>query len=443
MEFAFVFFKNPTNTRLAKKGQIYMYPFLDKVYDFDSLQGFPFNSIPNLNEKVVWFTNLTEEQINKLNNDIKKIYKVQIDFKNLDFFGITYKDLEQDLSLNFLELDWKEKNLRICAIFFNILKFFQLNYPKQNFLFFNKKTLVAGLYNQIFQKNRKIVNHTFNDMKLDYIIGQTYQKKINCFYTEIKDNSKKIEIVMRKNRYLHTQYILTLPYPYGNIYHYFLKDINHNNPLIWVLEQEKPALIKVNIRGITPRMRGILGFRNFNNQKSYIKDEWINNFELELYARYATDIEILEVYIWEQWAKTDTKVINLKSFLKDDDLLLSLSLSYQCLSEIYMNMVNLVEDKVEGDYNLGGRIASIRSVWQWIYNKIIIFNMVELLYKRFDIQILEYDFGQIKLMVDPQELHLIYQLVKNSGWSFPIFADENHSKNLGLEAIRISNTQNL
>ena len=95
------------------------------------------------------------------------------------------------------------------------------------------------------------------------------------------------------------------------------------------------------------------------------------------------------------------------------------------------------------DYNLGGRIASIRSVWQWIYNKIIIFNMVELLYKRFDIQILEYDFGQIKLMVDPQELHLIYQLVKNSGWSFPICADENHSKNLGLEAIRISNTQNL
>ena len=123
MEFAFVFFKNPTNTRLAKKGQIYMYPFLDKVYDFDSLQGFPFNSIPNLNEKVVWFTNLTEEQINKLNNDIKKIYKVQIDFKNLDFFGITYKDLEQDLSLNFLELDWKEKNLRICTIFFNILLF--------------------------------------------------------------------------------------------------------------------------------------------------------------------------------------------------------------------------------------------------------------------------------------------------------------------------------
>lgn len=432
MNIGFLFFKHQ-HERLTKQGYFYIYSNKDKIYNFDGLEHDIIRAIINeisVNNNFILLTNLNTDEILKIKSQIKKIYDYDIQLKDRDFLGVSYQEIKQDLGLI---QDNSQNVLKIAILFNNIIQFLKNKYNNFDDLL-NSKNFISEVANLNFPP-KKILYENEQESRLYQIYSLCYQPVVYCKYDEKQDLKDKIEIIIRRNRYVHCSEILSCVYPSGNVEHIDEQKLSeYKNPLLWILNStnkensSRYALLRVNISKITPKLKGILGFKSNNVTQFEIKNEWLTSIEAQFYANYA-NIEVKEVYLWDKKAKLNQNKNSIEVFIGEKDPLLNLSLTYQYLAQIYLKARNYVSIKENNGIAIGGYNVDIRTIWQMAYNKILMINMVELLYKRFNIQVLEYGMGYIRLYVNNDELSIVKELVKNSGWSFPLSTtpEDNHN----------------
>lgn len=433
--FGFLFFCKSSNS-LLKKGYLYIVPSnKDNIYFFNKLEHEIIKTlIINQNQSLCFLTNLNDNEIEKINNELKRIYNFTLNLKNKDFFGVSCEDIQTDLAIN----DLNEKDiLKIFSIYKKIIYFLQKKFDDFQELC-QGNSFIQNLSNKLFPEKRIIFNKV-QDIRLNQIYNLCYQNVIDCESNEKINTKDKILITMRINRYIHTQNLLNSAFPIGEIEHFKQEQLEKiPNALSWILNRKientnltKFSLMRVNISNINFKLKNILGFKN------QVKDKWITQIEAEFYKKYAK-LDVKEVYFWSQRAKLNNQRTNLQEFLNDDDPLLCLSLTYQYLCQIYLNTRNYCDKKLSNGIEIGGYITDIRTIWNLAYNKIIMANMAQLLYTQYDIQIKEYGLGYIKLYVNEKQLYLIKELIKNTGWSFPLANFPQQNQNY-LHAILLNN----
>jgi hypothetical protein len=358
----------------------------------------------DLASDVIWITNT--EYAEFTNNDIAE---KGANLRNLGYLNTNLSAITEDLGISPDVVRLDETVQKLSLVVGRILRLMREVYSTD--AMFSGYQVSRGLRQVLMPKGVERISSP----GLMRALSDSFQNYSRCVVRSKSYGSRNKYFSVRKNRLAHVRELMETQFPAGRVELITSSQMPTSNRLQWLYSLGRPFVAKVSLTNVDPDVSDILAFGQRKAKGERASREWVSSLEAILLDAYAT-VSIESAWIWDELVSIPARYQLPESLLKDEWF--ELSYSAQMAAELhYSALVQMPRLPAA----LGGGIeVTPMAIWLKSMDRLLSFEMAKVIAEE-GLVPFGYSSGSVSVRVThSDEYQRINNLVRDTGWSFPL-----------------------